>query len=168
MIDRSPLLQVGAAELDELRLRLRRTRWPARWPVAPWQAGTDRSELERLVGFWADGYDWYHWQDAINELPSYFATIAGRRSHYLKFEAETSAATAIVLTNGWPSTFFEMVELAQRLANPSRFGLSDRRSCTVIVPSLPGFTFSDQRPTLPADLATHEILAPADDRRAGL
>ncbi len=62
-----------------------------------------------------------------------------------------------MLTNGWPSTFFEMVELAQRLATPSRFGPADELSFTVIVASLPGFTFSSQRPTLPADVPTHEI-----------
>mgnify|MGYP001792223147 CR=1 FL=1 len=50
-----------------------------------------------------------------------------------------------------------MVELAERLANPGRFGAADELSFTVIVPSLPGFTFSSQRPTLPADVATHEI-----------
>jgi pimeloyl-ACP methyl ester carboxylesterase len=157
MSGQSPLLQVSEADLDDLRHRLRRTRWPAKWPVEPWAAGTDPSELERLVDYWATGYDWHRWQVTINELPSHFAVIADHRLHYLKFEGETPEATPIILTNGWPSTFFEMVELAQRLANPNRFGIVDQRSFTVIVPSLPGFTLSSQRPTLPADVATHEI-----------
>jgi pimeloyl-ACP methyl ester carboxylesterase len=152
-----PLLQVSQAELDDLRHRLRLTRWPARWPVEPWAAGTDPDELVRLVSYWADGYDWYRWQAVINELPSHFAVIGDHRLHYLKFEGETSGTVPIVLTNGWPSTFFEMVELAQRLATPSQFGLNDQPGHTVIVPSLPGFTFSSQRPTLPADIATHEL-----------
>jgi pimeloyl-ACP methyl ester carboxylesterase len=157
MTERSPLLQVSEAEFDDLRRRLRMTRWPTRWPVEPWAAGTDMSELERLVWYWADGYDWPHWQATINELPSHFTVIGDHRLHYLKFEGETPDAIPIVLTNGWPSTFFEMVELAQRLANPSQFGVADQLSLTAIVPSLPGFTFSSQRPTLPADVATHEI-----------
>jgi pimeloyl-ACP methyl ester carboxylesterase len=157
MSDRSPLLQVSEAELEVLHRRLRDTRWPTRWPVGGWTAGTDMSELERLVSYWADGYDWSHWQATINELPSHFAVIADHRLHYLKFEGETPEATPIILTNGWPSTFFEMVELAQRLASPSRYGSTDQLSFTAVVPSLPGFTFSSQRPTIPADVATHEI-----------
>jgi pimeloyl-ACP methyl ester carboxylesterase len=151
-------LQVSDAEIADLRRRLQLTRWPIAWPVEPWAAGTDVSELARLVDYWAHGYDWRRWEAAINELPSHFADIDGGRLHYLKFDGESPAATPIVLTNGWPSTFFEMVELAQRLAAPSRFGVPDELSFTAIVPSLPGFTFSSQRPTLPADLPTHEIL----------
>jgi pimeloyl-ACP methyl ester carboxylesterase len=157
MVDQSPLLQVSEADLDDLRRRLRMTRWPAEWPVEPWAAGTDPGELRRLVDYWADGYDWARWETTINELPSHFAMIGGRRVHYLKFDSETPDAIPVILTNGWPSTFFEMVELAERLANPRRFGTTDGPCFEVIVPSLPGFTFSNQRPTLPADVATHEM-----------
>ena len=157
MIDQAPLLQVSAADLDDLRRRLRTTRWPAEWPVEPWAAGTDPGELRRLVDYWANGYDWARWESSINELPSRFAMIGGQRVHYLKFDSETPGAIPVILTNGWPSTFFEMVGLAERLANPRTFGATDAPCFEVIVPSLPGFTFSDQRPTLPADVATHEI-----------
>ena len=157
MSDQSPLLQVSEADLDDLHRRLRTTRWPARWPVEAWAAGTDPSELERLTDYWADGYDWHRWESAINALPSHFAVIGGHRLHYLKFDSETPNATPVILTNGWPSTFFEMVGLAQRLANPGRFGAPGEPGLDVVVPSLPGFTFSDQRPTLPADVATHEL-----------
>src|SRR3954449_2166313 len=103
MSHQSPLLQVSEADLDDLRGRLRMTRWPADWPVEPWAAGTDSSELARLVDYWVDGYDWYRWQDAINELPSRFAMIRGERLHYLKFDSEAPGAIPIILTNGWPS-----------------------------------------------------------------
>ena len=157
MIHQPPLLQVSEADLDDLHRRLRMTRWPAEWPVEPWGAGTDPGELRRLVDYWTDGYDWARWETSINELPSRFAVIGGQRVHYLKFDSETPGAIPVILTNGWPSTFFEMVGLAERLANPRRFGVTDGPCFEVIVPSLPGFTFSDQRPTLPADVATHEM-----------
>ena len=73
MCAQPPLLQVSEAEFDDLRRRLRATRWPESWPLEAWAAGTDRGELERLVGYWADGYDWQRWQSVINELPSHFA-----------------------------------------------------------------------------------------------
>jgi pimeloyl-ACP methyl ester carboxylesterase len=156
----SPLalpLRVSDAELEDLRQRLRKTRWPIDWPVEPWAAGTDATELRRLADYWATGYDWRRHETAINELPSRFADIDGYPLHYLRFDGETPAAIPIVLTNGWPSTFLEMVELAQRLSTPSGFDSPGELCFTVIVPSLPGFTFSSQRPSLPADVATHEI-----------
>lgn len=151
------LLDVPDADLEDLRRRLRATRWPREWPTAEWAAGTSAAELRRLTGYWAAGYDWRAQETAINGLPSYFATIGGHPVHYLKYDAERPGSVPIVLTNGWPSTFLELTGLAARLAAPSRFGLPARTCFTVVVPSLPGFTFSAQRPTLPADLPTHEL-----------
>nr|WP_311736727.1 epoxide hydrolase [Kineococcus radiotolerans] len=168
-----PLVEVPDAELEDLRARLRSTRWAAPWPAPgrePWQAGTDGDELRRLVAYWADGYDWRRYEARINALPSHVADIDGTRIHYLRFDAERGQedqgdqggrgarrALPIVLTNGWPSTFYELVELAQRLSAPSRFGGDPRDAFTVIVPSLPGFTFSTQRPSLDRALPTHEL-----------
>lgn len=151
------LLNVPDAQVEDLRGRLRATRWPREWPTAEWAAGTSVAELRRLVEYWAGGYDWRAQEVSINSLPSYFATVAGHPVHYLRYEAERPGSVPILLTNGWPSTFFELAGLAARLATPSRFGLPARTCFTVVVPSLPGFTFSAQRPTLPSDLPTHEL-----------
>ena len=159
-----PLLQVPDADLQDLRCRLRASRWARSWPLQGWAAGTEDEQLRRLVGYWADGYDWRRHEAELNALPSAFADIDGTRVHYLRFDAESDAegagsasALPIVLTNGWPSTFYELIGLAQRLATPSRFGGEAHDAFTVIVPSLPGFTFSDQRPSLDAALPTHEL-----------
>lgn len=149
-----PVIAVADAELDELLARLRSTRWAASWPVDGWAAGADSAELRRLVDYWASGYDWRSQEAAINALPSYFAEIGGTPVHYLRFDGERDDALPIVLTNGWPSTFLELVPLARRLATPSQYGGSAADAFTVIVPSLPGFTFSPQRPD---SLQTHEI-----------
>jgi hypothetical protein len=151
------LLNAPAADLDDLRHRLRATRWPREWPAPEWAAGTSAAELRRLAEYWARGYDWRAREAAINDLSSRFATIAGRDVHYLRYDAERPDSVPLLLTNGWPSTFLELSGLAARLAAPSRFGLPARTCFTVVVPSLPGFTFSAQRPTLPSDLPTHEI-----------
>jgi pimeloyl-ACP methyl ester carboxylesterase len=150
-------LHVDDADLLDLRRRVEQTRWPVHWPTPPWEAGTDAGELRRLSGYWADGYDWRAAERRINRLPSFEADIGGRRLHYLKFDGERPDAVPIVLTNGWPSTFLEMVGLAERLSRPSEYDADPDLCFTVVVPSLPGFTFSEQRPTLPADLATAEI-----------
>lgn len=152
-----PVLAVTDAELAELRTRLAGTRWPAPWPVPGWSAGTDPAELRRLVGYWASGYDWRAHEAAINALPHHVADIAGTPVHYLRFDGEVPDALPIVLTNGWPSSFLELTEFAQRLATPSKHGGSAADSFTVIVPSLPGFAFSPQRPSLADPVQTHEL-----------
>jgi pimeloyl-ACP methyl ester carboxylesterase len=150
-------MQVPQADLDDLHSRLARSRWPRSWPISGWEAGTDPAELERLVEHWITGYDWRAHEAAINALPSRFADIDGTPVHFLRYDGEHPGAVPIVLTHGWPSSFLEMTELAGRLAAPSEHGGEPADAFTVIVPSLPGFAFSPQRASLPADPPTHEI-----------
>ncbi|SCE31404.1 Epoxide hydrolase N terminus [Streptomyces sp. DvalAA-14] len=156
MTDSPPLMNVTDAELDDLRSRLRNTRWPTAWPTEGWAAGTEPGELRRLVAYWADGYDWRTHEAAVNALPSHFADIDGTPVHYLRFDGESPGALPIVLTHGWPSSVLELAGLARRLATPSQFGGAAEDAFTVIVPSVPGFAFSPQRPVLDG-LPTHEI-----------
>ncbi|GAB2793857.1 epoxide hydrolase family protein [Streptomyces daliensis] len=144
----TPVISVSDAELYDLRARLRSTRWPRPWPIEGWAAGTDTAELRRLVAYWADGYDWRHHETAVNALPSHFADIEGTPVHYCRYDGERPDALPLVLTHGWPSSFLELTALAERLAHPSRYGGRPADAFTVIVPSLPGFAFSPQRPAL--------------------
>lgn len=153
----SSVIAVSDVELGELRARLRSVRWPVAWPAQGWDAGTDVGELRRLIAYWADGYDWREHEAAINALPSRFADIDGTPVHYLRFDGENPGALPIVLTHGWPSSFLELVGLARRLATPSRYGGDPADAFTVIVPSLPGFAFSPQRPSLGGTEQTHEL-----------
>jgi pimeloyl-ACP methyl ester carboxylesterase len=155
--DARPLIEVPQADLDDLRARLRHTRWARPWPLPAWQAGTDGELLRRLVAYWADGYDWRAHEAALNALPSRFAELDGVRLHYLRFDGERAGAFPIVLTNGWPSSFYELLELARRLSSPSQHGGDPADAFTVIVPSLPGFTFSAPRPSLETSPPTHEL-----------
>lgn len=91
----------------------------------------------------------------INALPWGSADVGGTRIGYLRFEGESANAMPIVLTNGWPSTAIELVELARRLASPSQYGGDTSDAFTVIVPAIPGLPFSPQRPS--RDDQTHEL-----------
>ena len=159
----SPVPAVTAEEWADLRERVRRTRWSAEWPVDGWSAGTDQAELRRLARRWSEEFDWPAEERRIRELPWAQADLDGTPVAYLRFDAETDAETdagtpgrlPIVLTNGWPSTALELVPLAERLSAPSRFGGDPADAVTVVVPALPGFPFSPQRPG--PDEQTHEL-----------
>lgn len=157
MLSSTPMITVSDAEWNDLRARLAATRWPRSWPVDGWDAGTDTAELLRLVDYWASGYDWRAHEAVINALPSHLANLDGTPVHYLRFEGEHPDALPIVLTHGWPSTFLELTGLADRLATPSKYGGAGEDAFTVIVPSLPGFAFSPQRPSLSDTEQTHHL-----------
>ena len=157
MPNQQPVIAVPESEVNRLRARLLETRWPTRWPLSGWGAGADVDELQRLVDYWATTFDWRAAERAINRLPSHFAEIDGIPVHYLRFEAENADALPIILTHGWPSSFLELVALADRLSNPSKYGGSKEDAFVVIVPSLPGFGFSPQRGWGSDRTPTHEL-----------
>lgn len=138
----SPAIATTRTERENLRDRLLNTRWYEPWPTAPWAAGTDQAELRRLVGYWVSDYDWTANEKRINELPFTNVDVRGTGLRYLRFDGETPQALPLILTNGWPSTALELVNLARRLSRPTAAGGSATDAFTVIVPVLPGFPLS--------------------------
>ena len=165
-------LTVSATDVADLQGRLAGTRWPRTWPsTSPNRGGsakpdatTDRADpsrdaalVRRLARAWQQHYDWPGHETVINALPSFLVEIDGTPVHFLRYDGESDEALPIVITHGWPSSFLEMIELAQRLSTPSRYGGDPSDSFTVIAPSLPGFGLSPQRPELPAGAPTHGL-----------
>lgn len=148
---------VSDAELADVRSRLQATRWPPRWPQASWEAGTDPDVLRRLVDYWGSGYDWRQQETDINALPWYSSSLAGLDVVYLHFRSESPSALPLVLTNGWPSSFLELVVLARRLCDPAAHGSDASDAFHVVVPCLPGFAFTPQPPSLLDATPTHEM-----------
>jgi Epoxide hydrolase N terminus len=103
-----------------------------------WAAGTDQTEVQRLSAYWANGFDWYAQQRAMNGLPRTTTTIDEIPLRYLRSDAEKPDALPLILSNGWPST---ALELARRRANPWQYGGDAAGAFTVVVPTLPGFLF---------------------------
>lgn len=152
MTDRA-FLQVTDEALQDLHDRLRRTRWPDRWPIGDgWDAGVPQDALRRLVERWSTDYDWRAAEAAMNSLPWNTASIAGLPVGYLRFDGHGPDPVPIVLTNGWPSSALELVPIAQRLVRDI-----DGISFTVIVPALPGFAGTSQQSALPPQVPTHEL-----------
>lgn len=152
-------IEVSDEMLDDLRSRLRRTRFTPRTGAQPWVAGTDPDYLHELVTYWAERFDWRAQEAQLNALAHYQATVDGRRLHFVRLSAERSANSdaplAVILSHGWPSSFVEMLPLAERLAHPARHGGDPAGAFDVVVPSLPGFLYSE----LPSGPLTRAKLA---------
>lgn len=125
--------------LTDLNDRLARTRWPDEVEGARWEYGVDRAWLLELTEHWRDQFSWREQEQALNELPHFKATIDGLSIHFVHARAPASNALPLILTHGWPGSFLELKGLIPHLT---------REGFDVVIPSLPGYGFSD-RPTAP-------------------
>jgi pimeloyl-ACP methyl ester carboxylesterase len=134
--------------LADLRARLERTRFTEASDTELWAAGTDPEYLRELVAYWAGEFDWRRAEWALNAYPQYIADVAGRRVHFVHLRAPVRegapAALPLIMTHGWPSSFVEMLRAAERLADPVDAGDGLKDPFDVVIPSLPGFLYSDR------------------------
>ena len=129
--------------LDDLRDRISRTRWPDPAPEAGWEYGTELAFLRDLLDHWRT-FDWPAFERRLNDLPQYRARIDDLNVHFVHVRGAGPSPMPIVLTHGWPGSFLEYLDLLPLLAQPD----DPADAFDVVVPSLPGFGFSD-RPTRP-------------------
>ena len=134
---------LGDEVLADLRARIWNTRWPAAAPGAPWEQGTDLDYLRGLLGYWADGFDWRAQERWLNGFGHFRAGIDGVRVHFVHERARSGRGIPLILTNGWPSCFAEFLPLVPRLTDPAAHGI-DGPGFDVVIPSLPGYGFSDR------------------------
>jgi pimeloyl-ACP methyl ester carboxylesterase len=143
-------LDVSDDVLTDLRMRVRRTRFTLASATEPWAAGTDPAYLRSLLEYWADGFDWRKVESELNLLPHHLADVGGQRIHFLHVRAVGDRSRLpLILTHGWPSSFLEMLPLVPLLTDPARFGGDPTDAFDVVIPSLPGFLFSELPPDRP-------------------
>jgi hypothetical protein len=140
-------IEVPQADLDDLTDRLARTRWPDAAPGAPWSAGVDRDHLTDLVEYWRSGYDWRRHEARLNALPQFTTVIDGQTLHFLHVRSPEPDALPLVVTHGWPSTVYDLVDLVGPLTDPRAHGGDPADAFHLVVPSLPGFAWSSPLPS---------------------
>lgn len=140
-------IHVPQAVLADLKDRLARIRWPDEVEDAGWDYGTNLSYLKTLVDYWQQDFDWRSQEEKLNQFAHYRAHIDGLGIHFIHERGRGPKPLPILLTHGWPGSFFEMFKLIPLLTDPVGHGGDPADAFDVIVPSLPGFGFSD-RPTV--------------------
>jgi len=134
--------------LDDLRERIARTRWPDEISGTGWEYGTDLKFMMDLIEYWQTRFDWRAQERTINSFTHFRATVDGTGIHFIHEKGKGPTPLPIIITHGWPGSFVEMLRLIPLLTDPASHGASPRDAFDVVVPSLPGFGFSD-RPTQP-------------------
>ncbi len=139
------------ADLDDLRARLAAARLPEAETVyraAPdprrWEQGVPLADLVGVVNYWRTGYNWRSFEARLNRIGQFRTTIDDLGIHFLHRRSARADATPLILTHGWPGSIAEFIDVVDELADPKD---ADAPAFHVVVPSLPGFGYSDKPAT---------------------
>ncbi|MBB6729435.1 epoxide hydrolase family protein [Cohnella zeiphila] len=142
-------IHVSDEVLADLRHRLKSTRWPLDVGNEDSFYGVRRSDLEKLVDYWIDGFDWRRSEQAINAYEHYRVDVDGVPVHFMRKPGKGPNPIPLILSHGWPWTFWHWSKVIDPLADPGAYGGDPAEAFDVIVPSLPGFGFSTPLPNHP-------------------
>jgi epoxide hydrolase len=139
-------IEIPQAALDDLRERLKRTRWPDEALNAGWSMGTNLGYMKKLADYWLNEYDWRKHEAALNQFHHFKADVDGVEVHFIHERGKGPNPTPILLLHGWPDSFYCYHKLIERLIDPAKYGGDPNQSFDVIVPSNPGQGFSERKP----------------------
>jgi pimeloyl-ACP methyl ester carboxylesterase len=135
-------IDIPQADLDDLRDRLARTRWPDELPGVGWTRGVPLGYLKELAGYWADGYDWPKQEARLNQFPQFTTTIDGQNIHFLHVRSPEPDALPLILTHGWPGSIVEFLNVIGPLTDPRAHRGDPADAFHLVIPSLPGYGLS--------------------------
>ncbi len=139
---------VPQSQLDDLAMRLANTRWPEQEPVDDWSQGAPLAKVQALVDYWRTGYDWRACEARLNAYPQFKTEIDGLGIHFLHVRSPEPNAMPLILTHGWPGSVIEFMKVIGPLTDPVAHCGRAEDAFEVIVPSLPGYGFSDKPATI--------------------
>ena len=137
-------LNIPQGELDDLRDRLTRTRWPDAETVHDTSQGPPLAKIRALADYWRNGYDWRRCEAMLNGFGQHRTEIDGLGIHFLHVRSPEPAALPIVMTHGWPGSILEFRDVIGPLTDPVAHGGNANDAFHLVIPSLPGFGFSDK------------------------
>lgn len=135
-------IDIAPGVLEDLRDRLRRTRWAGPYADVGWQLGTDPHYVRALAEEWAESFDWYEVQDRFNSFDQVEAVIDGQRIHAFHQRSPRPDATPLLLVHGWPGSVIEFIDCIGPLSDPDAHGAPGAPAFHVVCPSIPGYGFS--------------------------
>lgn len=135
-------ISVGEDVLDDLRSRLRKTRWPEAELVDDWSQGVPLGWIKDVCGYWAEHYDWRRREALLNRFAQFTTEIDGVAIHFLHVRSPHPEAMPLIVTHGWPGSIVEFQKVIGPLTNPTAHGGRAADAFHLVCPSLPGFGFS--------------------------
>jgi epoxide hydrolase len=135
-------IDIPEADLEDLRRRLRQTRWPEAEPVDDWSQGVPLAYVRDLCDYWLDSYNWRACEASLNRFPQFRTQIDGVDIHFLHVASPQPGALPLVMTHGWPGSVVEFRKVIGPLTDPVAHGGDASDAFHVVCPALPGYGFS--------------------------
>ena len=135
-------IDISDSVIEDLKARLSRTRWPDELPDTGWDYGSNLEYVKELVEYWRTTFDWRAQEDLINSFSHFKTEVDGLGIHFIHQKGKGPNPMPLVVTHGWPGTFFEMHKIIPLLSDPGSHGGDPDDSFDVVVPSMPGYGFS--------------------------
>ena len=136
-------IEIPDSVLDDLKSRLERTRWPDELPGTGWDYGSNLDYVKELVEYWRTKFDWHAQEKLINSFSHFKTEVDGLNIHFIHEKGKGPNPMPLVITHGWPGTFFEMYKVIPMLSDPASHGGNPADAFDVVAPSMPGYGFSD-------------------------
>jgi epoxide hydrolase len=135
-------IAVPDAVVNDLKSRLRNTRWPEAELVDDWSQGAPLQWIKDVCGYWAEQYDWRKREAALNRFAQFTTDIDGLGIHFIHARSPNPQAMPLIITHGWPGSVVEFHKVIEPLVDPVAHGGKAADAFHVVCPSLPGFGFS--------------------------
>lgn len=136
-------IHVPQSDLEDLRARLHRTRWPDEAAGESWSMGADLGYMRDLIDYWQTQYDWRYHEARLNALPQYKTVIEDTTLHFVHVRSGHPNAVPLLLVHGWPDSFYRFHKMIPLLSD----------FFDLVVPSIPDFGFSDRITATPKRVA---------------
>ena len=137
-------VEIPDEELAELRRRIASARWPSKELVEDASQGVQLATLQELARYWGTDYDWRDTEAKLNALPQFMTEIDGVDIHFIHVRSPHEDALPLIMTHGWPGSVLELLQVVGPLTDPTAHGGRAEDAFHLVLPSLPGYGFSDQ------------------------
>ncbi len=154
-------VNVPDAVLDDLRARLELARFPNEPQDAGWRWGANLGYMRELIDYWRDEFDWRAAEAQLNAFPQFMAPVTDPETgetfdiHFVHLKGSGPSPKPLLISHGWPGSFYELLGIAGPLANPEKHDARGAPTFDVVIPSLPGYGFSSS----PAAPITPKVMA---------
>src|SRR5829696_3809044 len=136
-------INIPEEDLVDLRRRIAATRWPSKELVEDRSQGVQLATLQELARYWETDYDFGRVEARLNALPQFTTEIDGLDIHFIHVRSRHENALPLIMTHGWPGSIIELLETVGPLTDPTAHGGSAEDAFDLVLPSLPGYGFSD-------------------------
>ncbi|SHM39623.1 epoxide hydrolase family protein [Flavobacterium saccharophilum] len=137
-------ISVNQEAITDLKNRINATRWPAQETVTDQSQGVKLTQIQGIVKYWGTDYDWHKTEMKLNALPQFITKIDGLDIQFIHVKSKHKNALPIIITHGWPGSFFELLKVIGPLTDPTAYGGKAEDAFDLVIPSMPGYGFSEK------------------------